>query len=159
VKNNQTISDGPYVATVVVNNDIANWWVSGKNNNNTKLMFRYSHSIKDKDVRPYLTKQWGVVRNLCEYTQGMEDVSNDINELDKDTKAYVIESHLKNNINNFDNSTKTRMTVDMYRLLKSFNFKQPQKAIAEFESSLTGEKVEVVNIAQRINYAKRMGLL
>jgi len=51
------------------------------------------------------------------------------------------------------------MTVDMYSLLKSFNFKQPQKAIAEFESEITGEKVEVVNIAQRIMYAKKMGYI
>lgn len=155
----QTILDGPYVATAIINDDIANWWVSGKNNSNTKLMFRYSHSVKDNDVNSYLTKQWGLIRSLCDYTQGMDDISNEINELDKDTKAYVIDSHLKNNMNNFDNSTKTRMTVDMYNLLKSFNFKQPQKAIAEFESTLTGEKVEVVNIAQRIGYAKRMGYI
>lgn len=155
----QTILDGSYVATAIISNDIAHWWVSGKNSSNTKLMFRYSHSVKDSDINSYLTKQWGLIRSLCDYTQGMDDVSNDINELDKDTKAYIIESHLKNNIDNFDKSTKTKMTVDMYKLLKSFNFKQPQKAIAKVESELTGEKVKVVNIAQRIMYAKRMGYI
>lgn len=159
MKNNQTILDGSYVATIVINDDIAHWWVSGKNKNNTKLMFRYSHSVKDNDLNSYITKQWGVIRNLCDYTEGMEDVSNDINELDKDTKSYIIQSHLKNNLSNFDNSTKTKMTVDMYTLLKSFNFKQPQKSIAEFESKVTGEKVEAYNINQRIQYAKKMGLI
>jgi ABC-type dipeptide/oligopeptide/nickel transport system ATPase component len=159
MKNMETIIDGSYVATAIINNDIAHWWVSGKNNSDTKLMFRYSHSVKDNDISPYLNKHWGIIKSLCDYTQGMDDISNDINELDKDTKAYVIESHLKNNVNNFDNSTKTTMTVDMYNLLKSFNFKQPQKAIAEFQSSLTGEQVKVVNIAQRLMYAKRMGYI
>jgi hypothetical protein len=159
MKNRQTILDSPYVATVVINNDIAHWWVSGKNNKSTKLMFRYSHSVSDNDINSYLPMQWGLIKSLCQYTDGMDDISNDINELDKDTKAYVVESHLNNNMNNFDQSTKTKMTVDMYTLLKSFNFKQPQKAIAEFESTITGEEVEVVNIAQRLMYAKRMGYI
>ena len=159
MKNKQTILDGPYVATVVINNDIAHWWVSGKNNSYTKLMFRYSHSVSNKDIDSYLTIQWGLIRSLCHHTDGMKEISNDINELDKDTKSYIIQSHLKNNMQNFDISTKTKMTVDMYNLLKSFNFKQPQKAIAECESGVTGEEVKVINIAQRIMYAKRMGYI
>lgn len=159
VKNKQTIIDGSYVATAIIDNDIAHWWVSGKNNGDTKLMFRYSHSVSNKDINSYLTIQWGLIRSLCQYTDGMKDLSNDINELDKDTKSYVIQSHLKNNMHNFDTSTKTKMTVEMYNLLKSFNFKQPQKAIAECESGVTGEEVEVVNIAQRLMYAKRMGYI
>jgi hypothetical protein len=168
-------TDHPFAVTVkctkIPHGFVTDWWVSGRKWQDDKpsLMIRFRHGIESNktDLQGNLKGIWErIVREFAFETALVGGINNDSNEvsgLDQSQRAKLIWFHLFANDHlghfNLEGNSKIERTVNMHILLKSFGYKQPQKFIAEYETSIFLQEVKPTAINRRLAIAKEQGLL
>ena len=165
----------PFVITVFCqesgNGFLTDWWVSGRrwidDSPTLVLKLRLGVAASREDLRDALFAIWD--ENLRDVSYGsaifggIHNPSTDLKELAEEQKAKLFDFHLQGHTQfghfNINGNSKVERTANMYLLLKSLGSKQPQKAIAKFESFPFISEVKSSAINQRLALARQQGYL
>jgi hypothetical protein len=165
----------PFVVTVFCKESgqgfLTDWWVSGRRWKDDSpilvLKLRLGVTATREDLKATLFTLWE--NNLKDVSfgsaifGGIQNPSTDLKELSDQQKAELFDFHLQGHSQyghfNIKGSSKVERTATMYLLLKSLGSKQPQKAIAKFESVPFISEIKSSAINQRLALARQQGYL
>jgi hypothetical protein len=165
----------PFVVTVFCKESgqgfLTDWWVSGRRWKDDSpilvLKLRLGVTATREDLKATLFTLWE--DNLKDVSfgsaifGGIQNPSTDLKELSDQQKAELFDFHLQGHTQyghfNIKGSSKVERTATMYLLLKSLGSKQPQKAIAKFESVPFISEIKSSAINQRLALARQQGYL
>jgi len=167
--------DEPFVATVFCQKSergyLTDWWVSGRrwtdDSPTLVLRLRIGVNAQADDLRSKLLELWDTSLREVSFGSaiygGVQNPSQDLKELDEAQRNSLFDFHLQGHSRyghfNIKGKSKIEKTANMYLLLKSLGSKQPQKAIAFFESIPNVSEVKASIINQRLALARQSGYL
>lgn len=167
--------DDPFVGTVFCTKNErgyqTDWWISGRKweDNTPKLVLRLRASVECQrdELQSRLVHMWKESLQELAFGSaipgGITNPSQDLKELSERERELLFERHLSGHsqMDHFNTlgRSKVERTANMYLLLKSLGSKQPQKAIAQFESIPFKTEVKPTAINQRLALARQAGFL
>lgn len=167
--------EDPFVATVFCQKGeqgfLTDWWVSGRrwidDSPTLVLRLRLGVNASKENLRDSLLHLWDTSLREAAFGSaiygGIENPSQDLKELTDAQRTTLFDFHLQGHSRygnfNIKGKSKIEKTANQYLLLKSLGSKQPQKAIAFFESIPYVSEVKTSVINQRLALARQAGYL
>lgn len=167
--------DAPFVGTVFCNPGdrgvTTEWLVSGKRweDESSKLIlrFRIALPVPLDTIQTAIREVWeSSLRDLAfgsAISGGVANHADGLKVLSMQQRKQMFDAHLKGHAElghfNIKGDSRAERTANMYLLLKSLGSKQPQQAIASFESIPFVSEVKATAINQRLAQARKAGFL